>query len=77
MLKFLLFIKNSSIYGYLIKSHKGISNKTFVSCTSSIGHQGSTGIRHIDEKLMYDIPNDDSQNYFFCRLQLMVETFVY
>ena len=26
------------------------------------------------DKLMY-IPNDDTQNYFFCRLQLDVETF--
>ena len=27
------------------------------------------------DKLMY-IPNDDTQNYHFCRLQLVVETFI-
>ncbi len=28
----------------------------------------------MDEKFMY-IPNDDKQNYSFCRLQLLIETF--
>ena len=27
------------------------------------------------DKLMYNIPNDDTQNYPFYRLKLMVETF--
>ena len=33
-------------------------------------------IDNIALKLMY-IPNDDKQNYPFCRLQLVVETFVH
>ena len=36
-----------------------------------------TGIQRektITDKLMY-IPNDDTQNYPFCKLQLVVETF--
>ena len=28
----------------------------------------------MDDKFMY-IPNDDTQNYLFCRLKLVVETF--
>ena len=41
--------------------------------TSGCG-QGSKGIyKTIADKLMY-IPNNDKQNYPFCRLQLVVET---
>ena len=39
-------------------------------------YQPKSGIlrdKTVAEKLMY-IPNDDTQNYLFCRLQIVVET---
>ena len=49
---------------------------TNVKILDTIVTQGSKGIRQWPINLYYYMPNDKTQNYPFCRLQLVVETFL-